>query len=91
MLGLSFLGTTTTWLLCAPRDATGWLLLALIAGIHLAGAGMWLALVAFSEYLARVHEQVLGRPLYVVRETSDDVAERNRSPAARGASRTVVA
>jgi dolichol-phosphate mannosyltransferase len=91
MLGVSFVGTTAAWLLCAPRDATGWLLLALIAGIHLAGAGMWVALVAFSEYLARVHEQVLGRPLYVVRETSDDVADRGRAPAARGASRTVVA
>jgi len=91
MLGVSFLGTTTAWLLCAPSDATRWLLLALIAGIHLAGAGMWVALVAFSEYLARVHEQVLGRPLYVVRETSNDVAERNQTPATRNAPRTVVA
>src|SRR5262245_32305865 len=74
MLGVSSLGTTVAWLLFAPRDATGWLLLTLIAGIHLAGAGMWVALVAFSEYLARVHEQVLGRPLYVVHETADDVA-----------------
>src|SRR5262245_10047062 len=71
MLLASFLGTCVAWLLCRPDGAVGWLILALIVGVHLGGAGMWLALVAFSEYLARVHEQVLGRPLYVVRAISD--------------------
>jgi len=71
MLGLSFAGTTLAWGLCRAAGPVGWLVLALIGGVHLAGAGGWVALVAFSEYLARVHEQVLGRPLYVVRETSD--------------------
>jgi glycosyltransferase involved in cell wall biosynthesis len=80
MLLASFLGTTATWLLCRPDGGVGWLILALIAGVHLGGAGMWVALVAFSEYLARIHEQVLGRPLYVVREVSE---ERAASGAAR--------
>ena len=81
LLLVSFLGTTAAWLLCQPAGPVGWLLLALIGGVHLAGAGGWVALVAFSEYLARVHEQVLGRPLYVVRQTSDDLAPAR--PAAR--------
>lgn len=75
MLLMSFVGTTTAWLFGRPPGAHGWLILALIGGFHLAGGGVWVALVAFSEYLARIHEQVLGRPLYVVRETSDDVGE----------------
>jgi dolichol-phosphate mannosyltransferase len=74
MLLVSFLGTTAIWALCRPDGPIGWLLIALIGGVHLAGAGVWVALVAFSEYLARIHEQVLGRPLYVVRQTSDDLA-----------------
>jgi dolichol-phosphate mannosyltransferase len=72
-LGLSFLGTLSAWLILSPKDAAGWLTFALILGGHLTGAGLWASLVAFSEYLARIHEQVLGRPLYVVRETSEDV------------------
>jgi dolichol-phosphate mannosyltransferase len=71
MLLFSFLGTTTVWLAFRPEGGAGWLALALIIGGHLAGGGLWVSLVAFSEYLARIHEQVLGRPLYVVRETSD--------------------
>jgi polyisoprenyl-phosphate glycosyltransferase len=91
MLLLSLVATTTAWFLCRPPGGVGWLLLALIAGVHFAGAGMWVALVAFAEYLARIHEQVLGRPLYVVRETSDelpappldrDVARKQRTVAA---------
>jgi dolichol-phosphate mannosyltransferase len=74
MLAVSLVGTLTAWALCRPDGPVGWLILALIGGLHLAGAGAWVALVAFSEYLARVHEQVLGRPLYVVRETFGDLA-----------------
>jgi dolichol-phosphate mannosyltransferase len=72
MLLVSFLGTTTAWLVFRPAGAAGWLVLSLIVGAHLAGAAMWIALLAFSEYLARIHEQVLGRPLYVIRDSSDD-------------------
>lgn len=72
-IALSFLGTLTAWMLLSSKDAAGWLTFAIIIGGHLAGAGMWAALTAFSEYLARIHDQVLARPLYVVRETSDDV------------------
>jgi polyisoprenyl-phosphate glycosyltransferase len=89
MLFVSFVGTTTAWLAFRPPGGTGSLLLALIAGIHLAGAGMWVALVAFSEYLARVHEQVLGRPLYVVRETSESAATIVSVPATGRPSRVV--
>src|SRR5262245_1537894 len=91
MLGLSFLGTLTAWGLCRPGGSVGWLILALIGGVHLAGAGVWVALVAFSEYLARVHEQVLGRPLYVVRETSDDLAVTLRASPAKRPSGSVAA
>jgi polyisoprenyl-phosphate glycosyltransferase len=73
MLFLSFLGTTIAWIFFRPDEPIAWLLLALIAGAHLAGGATWIALLAFSEYLARIHEQVLGRPLYVIRESSDDL------------------
>lgn len=71
MLMMSFVGTSIAWAVCRPEGPVGWLLLALIVGGHLAGGGMWVALTAFSEYLARVHEQVLGRPLYVVQQMSE--------------------
>jgi dolichol-phosphate mannosyltransferase len=71
MLLTSLIGTTTAWVFCRPEGPAGWLILSLIAGGHLAGGAGWVALVAFSEYLARIHEQVLGRPLYVVEQTSD--------------------
>jgi polyisoprenyl-phosphate glycosyltransferase len=74
MLLMSLVGTTAAWALCRPAGSTGWLILALIAGGHLAGGAVWVSLVAFSEYLARIHEQVLGRPLYVVEGTSDTLA-----------------
>ncbi len=73
MLFVSFLGTTLAWIAFRPDEPIAWLLLALIAGAHLAGGATWIALLAFSEYLARIHEQVLQRPLYVIRESSDDV------------------
>lgn len=71
MLLLSFLGTTVAWVVFRPEGSVGWLLLALILGVHLVGGAMWIALLAFSEYLARIHEQVLNRPLYVVQDSSD--------------------
>ena len=55
--------------------------------IHLAGGAMWVALVAFSEYLARIHEQVLGRPLYVV-ERDAEVAVGRAAILPAGRSRT---
>lgn len=79
MLMLSFLGTTGAWFAFRPEGATGWLILALILGAHLAGGAIWIALLAFSEYLARIHEQVLGRPLYVVRESSADLRRNSAS------------
>jgi len=91
MLLVSLAGTTTAWWLCRPPGRVAWLLFALIAGVHLAGAGMWLALVAFSEYLARIHEQVLGRPLYVVQATSDDLPTRPRDREGSRKQRTVAA
>ena len=74
MLLTSFFGTTAAWVFCRPPGPVGWLILALIAGGHLAGGAVWVSLVAFSEYLARIHEQVLGRPLYVVEDLSDSLA-----------------
>jgi len=73
LLLLSFLGTTTAWFAFRPEGSLGWLLLALIGGAHMVGAGIWVALLAMSEYQARIHEQILGRPLYVVSESSDEL------------------
>jgi dolichol-phosphate mannosyltransferase len=77
MLFVSFITTTLAWLLFRPPDSVAWLMLALIAGAHLAGGAIWIALLAFSEYLARIHEQVLGRPLYVVCDSSDELRARS--------------
>lgn len=81
MLLVSFAGTLTAWELCRPDGPAGWLILALIAGGHLAGGAVWISLVAFSEYLARIHEQVLGRPLYVIEGTSDTLTSATTPPA----------
>ena len=78
MLLVSFLATTTAWLVFRPDEPVAWLLLALIAGAHLAGGATWISMLAFSEYLARIHEQVLQRPLYVIRDSSDDLHAANR-------------
>jgi dolichol-phosphate mannosyltransferase len=74
MLLTSLIGATTAWIFCRPESPVSWLILTLIVGGHLAGGAVWIALVAFSEYLARIHEQVLGRPLYVIETTSDSLA-----------------
>lgn len=79
-LGLSFLLSLGAWFAWQPAGSVAWLLLAMIFTVHMGGFAVWVALVAFSEYLARVHEQVLGRPLYVVRETSDDRTTANSVP-----------
>jgi dolichol-phosphate mannosyltransferase len=76
MLLLSFITTTAAWLAFRPEDSVAWLLLALIAGAHLAGGATWISLLAFSEYLARIHEQVLQRPLYVICDSSDELRAR---------------
>jgi dolichol-phosphate mannosyltransferase len=72
MLFVSFVGMCAAWIAFRPSGHIGWLILAAIAGVHLIGAGFWTVLLALSEYQARIHEQLLGRPLYVVRESSDD-------------------
>ena len=59
-----------------PEGSVAWLILTVIIGAHLAAGAMWIAMLAFSEYLARVHEQVLGRPLYVVSDSSEDLRAR---------------
>ena len=41
---------------------------------HLIGGGLLCSVGVVGEYLARVHEQVKGRPLYVLKEASDDHA-----------------
>lgn len=82
MLLTSLVGTTIIWAVCRPEGPVGWLLLALIVGGHLASGSVWVALAAFSEYLARIHEQVLGRPLYVVQATSDALSAPSHRPRA---------
>ena len=72
MLFTSFIGTTALWFAFRPAGQVGWLWLAAIAGLHLVGFGFWTVLLALSEYQSRIHEQLLGRPLYVVRQSSDD-------------------
>ena len=72
MLLASLVGTTAAWIAFRPEGPIGWLIFSMIAGIHLIGGGLWIALLAMSDYQSRIHDQVLGRPLYVVRESSDD-------------------
>ncbi|WP_020473842.1 glycosyltransferase family 2 protein [Zavarzinella formosa] len=70
----SFIGCSSIWLACRPAESWGWLLLAGIVGTHAVAGGLWALLFAVCEYLARIHEQVLNRPLYVIERTSDDDA-----------------
>lgn len=72
MLLFSFVGMSSAWIAFRPAGRIGWLILAAIASVHLIAGGFWTVLLALSEYQARIHEQLLGRPLYVVRESSDD-------------------
>jgi dolichol-phosphate mannosyltransferase len=71
MLAFSFIACLTAWFIWRPERSGGWLALSVVIATHCGAAGIWVALVAFSEYLARIHEQVLGRPIYVVHETSE--------------------
>ncbi len=71
MIAFSFICCLTAWMIWTPQSSGGWLALSLVIGTHCGATGIWVALVAFSEYLARIHEQVLGRPIYVVRDSTD--------------------
>ncbi|QVL29842.1 glycosyltransferase family 2 protein [Telmatocola sphagniphila] len=73
LIAFSFLASLSAWFIWRPQSG-GWLALTLIVGMHTAATGIWVSLMAFSEYLARIHEQILGRPIYVVRETSESSA-----------------
>ena len=70
LLILSGLACFGAWLAFAPADSLRWLLLTGIVGIHAMGGGLLIVLFAISEYIARIHEQSLGRPLYVIEHDS---------------------
>jgi glycosyltransferase involved in cell wall biosynthesis len=74
LIAISFLGCSAAWVACRPAESWAWLLLAGIVGGHAVAGGLWAVGFAVCEYIARIHEQVLNRPLYVVERTSDDVA-----------------
>jgi polyisoprenyl-phosphate glycosyltransferase len=78
-LGLLFLllGLITTGCLgvslIQSGSAPGWT--AVLASIHLVGGALLCAVGAVGEYVARVYEQVKGRPLYLVKETEADAPQ----------------
>ncbi|WP_020469865.1 glycosyltransferase family 2 protein [Zavarzinella formosa] len=68
---LSAAGCLGAWLVFAPADSVRWLLLAELIGGHVIVAGLLGVLFAISEYIARIHEQILGRPIYIIEHDSD--------------------
>lgn len=70
LIGLSFLFSLGVWTFRLGNDENRWMILAMICSFHICGVGIWGAMLAISEYLSRIHEQILGRPLYVVRNSS---------------------
>jgi glycosyltransferase involved in cell wall biosynthesis len=73
MIGLSWLTSSLASIYCL-EGSYRWLVSFVLTMGHATLGGLWLALVAFSEYLARIHEQVLQRPLYVVARKSSSLA-----------------
>lgn len=68
MLGALFLGLATAGRL---EWGVGW---AVLIALHVIGGTILIGLGLVGEYVGRVFEQVKGRPLYVVKETSDEGA-----------------
>ncbi|MEZ6140638.1 MAG: glycosyltransferase family 2 protein [Zavarzinella sp.] len=66
-LGVSFVGSMIAAL--ASSSIPSWIYAAIIGG-HATAFGFWVCLFAFSEYLARIHEETLARPVYMVRHQS---------------------
>src|SRR5207302_6082790 len=81
LLGLLFLlvglGTVLSGVLGAVIpgwEVDGWLV-ALLASIHIVGGSILCALGIVGEYIGRTFEQVRGRPIYLVKETEEVIAE----------------
>jgi dolichol-phosphate mannosyltransferase len=76
-LGLLGLGFGLVHALClagrglfASGGVAGWEVV--LVSIHLLGGGILCGLGVIGEYVGRIYEQVKGRPLYVVKESSPD-------------------
>lgn len=50
----------------------------LVLANHLIGGGLLLALGVLGEYVGRIHEQSKGRPLYLVKDCSQEYVDSNR-------------
>ncbi len=70
LIGLSFVFSLGVWAFRLGNDENRWMILAMICSFHICGVGIWGSMLAISEYVSRIHEQILGRPLYVVRSSS---------------------
>ncbi len=55
-------------------EVNGWLI-ALLASIHFVGGSILCALGILGEYVGRTFEQVKGRPIYLVKETENALAD----------------
>ena len=58
--------------LCGAGWQPGWI--AVLTSLHLIGGAILCSLGLLGEYLGRVYEQVKGRPLYLIKETSPQMA-----------------
>lgn len=76
IIGLSAMSCTAAW---AFSPAVSYLSLCIIIGGHAMAGGLWLVLFAITEYIARIHEQVLNRPLYVIERTSARMTQPKQS------------
>jgi hypothetical protein len=59
-----------------------------MAALHLIGGGILCSVSLVGEYVGRIYEQVKGRPLYLLKESSPQIhaeSERRQSPPASAA------
>jgi dolichol-phosphate mannosyltransferase len=85
LLGLGYAAAAALAALLAPGETGGWLGHALLVVLLVLGGSILCAVGVVGEYVGRVYEQVKGRPLYLLKESSPLAPARlgtNGAPAA---------